>query len=214
MALTATATISLRDDVCRILGLRNYVLVEQSPEKPNIFLSCEEFHSIPQFFTQYAESIIVERLNTERTIVFCKRRYLCSQIYSFFKYKLRGQITEPPNRDDVDSRLVDMFTSGTDDVVKERIVMNFKNPQAPLRIVIATIAFGMGIDCSDVRRVIHMGPPEDIESYVQQIGRCSRDGKPAVASGFDVIWEAYHDQHLTLFTAVLLYLSMSKGLSF
>lgn len=72
-----------------------------------------------------------------------------------------------------------MFTSGTDDSIKSSIVKNFKDPDRPLRLVIATIAFGLEIDCNYVREVIHVGPPD--ESYVQHIGRCGRDGKDAQA---------------------------------
>ncbi len=50
-----------------------------------------------------------------------------------------------------------------------------------LRVVIATIAFGMGIDCHDIRQVIHYGSPSDIESNIQQTGRAGRDSLPALA---------------------------------
>ncbi len=182
MALTATATTLLRKQVCATLGMQDYVLVEKLPERANVFLSCEEFLSVAETFTPIAQKLRKERTNMGRIIVFCKKRLLCSQIYSFFKYYLRKQFFDPPGSvDTVDVRLVDMFTSGTDDSVKSKIVKNFKKQDSPLRLVIATIAFGMGIDCCDVREIIHVGPPEDIESYVQHIGRCGRDGKDARA---------------------------------
>ena len=63
--------------------------------------------------------------------------------------------------------------SGTDSGVKSGIITNFSKP-SPLGIVIATTAFGLGIDCHDVRLVIHLGTPSDIKSYVQGIGRAGR----------------------------------------
>lgn len=51
--------------------------------------------------------------------------------------------------------------------------------QGHLRVVVATVAFGMGLDRPDVRAVLHLGLPPNFESYVQAIGRAGRDGKPA-----------------------------------
>ena len=163
--------------------MRDYALVQRSPEKPNIYLACEKFESIVETFFPIAEKLKKERMSMDRIIVFCKKRMLCSQIYSFFRYILRDEFTEPPGQSEakVEYRLVDMFTSVTHPVVKEQIIKSFKTPTAPLRIVISTIAFGMGVDCNEVYQIIHVGPPEDVESYIQHIGRCGRDGKPACA---------------------------------
>ena len=96
---------------------------------------------------------------------------------------LREGFTEPRGVSvaSVESRLVDMFTSGTHPEVKEVILKSFQSQIAPLRIVIDTIAFGMGIDCPDVQEIIHVGPPSDVEDFVQQIGRAGRDNLPSFA---------------------------------
>ena len=76
-----------------------------------------------------------------------------------------------------------MYTQCTKKEIKSQIVSQFTNPHSVLRVVIATTAFGIGIVCPNVHHIIHcMGPPEDIESYVQQTGRAGRDGKQSWAS--------------------------------
>lgn len=71
-----------------------------------------------------------------------------------------------------------MFTSCTTSGVKNKIIESFTKEESTLRKVCATIAFGMGIDCPNVR---HLGTPDDVESYIQETGRAGRDGLPAQA---------------------------------
>ena len=60
--------------------------------------------------------------------------------------------------------------------MKETIIQSFCDPKGKLRVVIATIAFGMGLDCPDVRQTILWGAPSDVEAMIQQTGRAGRDG--------------------------------------
>ena len=76
---------------------------------------------------------------------------------------------------------MDMFTAYTIPAVKERRLESFWPPNGILRIVIATIAFGMGLDCPNVRRIIHWGPSSDIDQYMQETGHAGTDGMEGVA---------------------------------
>ena len=71
--------------------------------------------------------------------------------------------------------LFDYFTSATHESVKDEILKVFTQPSSSLRVVIATIAFGMGIDTPDIRYVVRWGPSQDIQQYVQATGRAGRD---------------------------------------
>ena len=74
-----------------------------------------------------------------------------------------------------------MYTSVTDQCHKDEIFCLFTKP-SQLRVVIATIAFGLGLDCPDVRQIVYVGLPQDIELYIQEIGHAGRDGRPALAT--------------------------------
>ena len=74
------------------------------------------------------------------------------------------------------NRIVEMYHAGTPSSVKEHVTQLMSEDCGHLRILIATVAFGMGINCKEVRRTIHFGPSKNIEQYVQESGRAGRDG--------------------------------------
>ena len=181
LALTATATTTLRLEVSRILGMCDPLVVALSPCKPNIIFSVVPFQDLDSLFQPMIKGLKREKNLFPRTIIYCRRFSDCANLYSLFEKELGVDFTEPPGYPDVpDARYVDMFMSCTDPIVKESILSRFTT-KSNLRIIIGTVAFGMGIDCPNVRKVIHYGPPSDIESYVQETGRAGRDGKPAYA---------------------------------
>ena len=181
MALTATATRSLQFELIDIVGMISPSLLVLPPCKPNLTYKVLSYTSLKDNFTSLCEGLKRERKQYPRTIIYCQQLKDCANIYLFLQDALGPEFTEPPGAPSLTQyRLVDMFTSCTDDDVKEKIISMFTIPSC-LRVICATVAFGMGINCPDVRSVIHFGPPEDLESYIQETGRGGRDGLPAQA---------------------------------
>ena len=195
MALTATATAQTRKRVEALLGMRRPMLTYLSPCKPNIVYSVQTFDSISQTFEPLLKSVKEKRTLLPRVIIYCRKYLDCSNLYSFFKRGLAHEFTEPTDAPDVaDFRMVDMFSSCTDETTKNKIIKLFTK-QSQLRIVIATVAFGMGINCPDVQEVVHFGSPDDVESYIQETGRAGRNGSLAYATLLKTSgWKRYVDE--------------------
>ena len=103
-----------------------------------------------------------------------------ADINIYLSQGLGPELTEPT--DVLNSsrfHLVDMFTSVTDAQQKDVIISLFTNP-SHLRIIVAMVAFELGINCPDVRQIVHAGMPVDLESYIQETGRAGKDGQPAL----------------------------------
>ena len=180
MALTATATLSTRKYIIKNLSMQNPVVVYMTPAKDNIAYYVVEKEGVETFFRPIVEKLRDRTM--DRTIIFCRTYEDIIKIHQYFINQLGDYSTEPkgsPNY--VKYRVLDIFTHCTHPSIKTKILEQFTRLSSPLKIVIATIAFGMGVDCPNIHQVIHWGIPEDAEMYVQESGRAGRDGKPARA---------------------------------
>ena len=166
LALTATATTKLRIQVAQTLGMIDELVVSISPCQQNILYTVGSITTIQVTFLPMLEHLHEMRVKFPRTIVCCRRYEDCANLYIYFKKGLQASFTEPPGAPDLPRfHFVDMYLSCTEQVVKEEIIKSFTQ-ESNLRIVVATVAFGMGIDCAGIRQVIHFGPTSDLESYV------------------------------------------------
>ena len=122
-------------------------------------------------------------LTANKALIYCRYHREVANFYELFRKQLGVNFSSPAGYGDITKyRLVDMYTSVTVDSVKKQIVKSFCDPKGRLRIVVCTVAFGMGLDCPNVKEVIHWGPPCELENYVQETGRGGRNGKLCLAT--------------------------------
>jgi ATP-dependent DNA helicase RecQ len=162
LALTATAAPPVRDEIVERLGLRDAVVIIRGFDRPNLRFSVERFHG--EQGAERKRRALEERIAASPPpgIVYAATRReaeelaaaLCDASLRAASYHAGMKASE---RDEVQERFMD----------------------GDLDIVVATTAFGMGIDKADVRWVYHAQVAESLDAYYQEVGRAGRDGEPA-----------------------------------
>ncbi|MDH5354590.1 MAG: DNA helicase RecQ [Gammaproteobacteria bacterium] len=164
IALTATADRRTREEIVQQLGLQNATRFVHSFDRPNIFYRIGEGQNNRQRLWQFIE----DNHANDAGIVYCLSRKNVDAVADWLSD--RGRIALP-------------YHAGMD--AQERALHQHRFLVEEGIIIVATIAFGMGIDKPDVRFVAHLNMPRTIEAYYQETGRAGRDGQAANA------WLAY-----------------------
>lgn len=182
LALTATATTETYYTVSERLSMDNPVLVSMPPNRDNICYNVLPKIDISTLTDFLSGKLKEQRITFPKTVLYVRTYTDCCSVYMLVKGKLGSAFTEPPGCPNVAGhRLVDMYTRVLTVEKKEEVLCTFSKSDTSLRLVIATSAFGMGVDCPDIRTVVHWGLPSTLEEYVQETGRSGRDGYPATA---------------------------------
>ena len=186
MALTATATLNTFHVIKQKLSLDEPVLLSISPVRDNITYRVAPKLDINSFCSTICADLKSKRKTYPKSVIFVRTYSDCCTLYLAIR-KIMGQvILEPLDAPELSEfLLVDVFTSVSTPGKKEEMICSFKAENSTLRVIIATSAFGMGVDCPNIRKIYHWGSPSDIEQYVQETGRAGRDGENATATIFE-----------------------------
>lgn len=159
LALTATATPKVETEIRRQFRIAKKDVVKLSFHRPNLDLR------ITPCSRDNRKSILLEKVSNcaKPAIIYVTRQETAEEIATFLtKQKLNARAYHAGLRSDLRREIQEEFMGGE------------------IEIVVATIAFGMGVDKSDIRAVFHYNLPKSLEGYTQEIGRAGRDGQPAI----------------------------------
>ena len=159
LALTATATADVQQDIIKQLALKEPVIIDTGIERPNLFL--EVFRTVNGLAKRERVRKILEESEGSGIIYVATVRtanelyeWLCAENVNAARYHGKMKTKE---REEIQQRFM----------------------QGEFHVIVATKAFGLGIDKPDIRFIVHFNFPDSLESYYQEIGRAGRDGKVA-----------------------------------
>lgn len=195
IAVTATATNRVKEDIISCLNLLSPLVSISSADRPNLALFVHQKQGYEKDIRTIADLLLrlpnglsrtkAAQVSTASpppailpsTIIYVRSRDECQQIAASLTPLLTYQHHQHQHQQHQQQPVLGIYHAGLSHGERDEVHKSFLTGR--LRVVVATVAFGMGIDKPDIRRIVHFGPPSTMEAYIQQIGRAGRDGLAA-----------------------------------
>jgi ATP-dependent DNA helicase RecQ len=170
LALTATAAAPVREEIVSVLRLKDPAIIVKGFDRPNIWLGVQRFHERDDKERALLDMVLAQRCGPGHTgIVYVATQKDAERIAA--ELAARGVAAAA-------------YHGGMPARQRDAAQAAFMDADGGADVMVATIAFGMGVDKPDVRFVAHLDVSESIDAYFQELGRAGRDGAPAVAKLF------------------------------
>ena len=167
LAVTGSATLDTRAEIVRVLRVPQADVIITSFDRPNLVFLVQRVRDDRERFARIRQLV---RRSVGYTVLYAPTRRLTELVA---RALLRAGVAAAP------------YHAGLLPETRRQLLVDFLEDRVP--VVVATSAFGMGIDKADVRRVIHWGPPRTLEAYYQEAGRAGRDGARAECT---ILWSS------------------------
>ena len=174
LALTATATVAVRDDIVTQLNLKNPEVHAADPDRPNLHLAVEVCPDV-----ETKDRLLVPRLRDLAEAAGCDDAGRCTGIVYVATHANTDHVAELLREQNLPAVT---YHGGMSKTRRNARMQEFMTGRTP--IMVATSAFGMGVDKANVRFVMHYDVPDSLDNYFQQVGRAGRDRAPAAAHLF------------------------------
>ena len=188
LALTATATPASTYKLIETLQFRDVCKVLSNPDRPNIYIevkrrlpNIKKYEKYEEIMDEIIAEIKERKTEYPVTIVYCDNLESLGYCFQYLTFEVGNDASSPVGSQKPEDRIIAQYHKDYTSQMKHHIISELRKQKPKIRLILATVALGMGLNAPSVDRIIHMRPPTTLEKYLQEIGRAGRNGQEAHA---------------------------------